>query len=133
MRDGLSLAIVGIDYPNKQGPGRRFELAICVPGEPVNLVLEPRNAIDPNAVAVFSCRGVQLGYLRAERAPLIASMLRNGRLIEAIFQGLQGNAGWARVAFDGSVPTLSPSQDVKPAIADDPDSGFRPDPIWDDE
>jgi hypothetical protein len=38
-----SLAIVGIDYPNKRGPGRRFKLEICLPGEPIELRPEPNN------------------------------------------------------------------------------------------
>jgi hypothetical protein len=41
-----SLAIVGIDYPNKRGPGRRFELEICKPGEPIELRPEPDNPFD---------------------------------------------------------------------------------------
>jgi hypothetical protein len=76
----LSLAIVGIDYPNKRGPARRFELEICQPGEPIELRSEPNNPHDEHAIAVFSCRGIQLGYLascgdRATRRPLSSKRL----------------------------------------------------------
>lgn len=65
----LSLFVVGAGHPNKRGGDRRFEALLCAPGEPIELVPEPRNPADPNAVAVFSIRGVQIGYLTAERAP----------------------------------------------------------------
>lgn len=64
----LSLHVVGAGHPNRRGGDRRFEILLCVPGEPVHLVLEPKNPADPQAVAVFSGRGVQIGYLTAERA-----------------------------------------------------------------
>ena len=82
----LSLAVVGADHPNKRGPGRRFEIEICAPGEPVELILEPNNPADPRAVAVFSVRGVQIGYLSAERCGWIGGMIRIGREPRAIFQ-----------------------------------------------
>lgn len=63
----LSLAVVGAQYPNRDGSDRRFEILLCTPGEPVELVPEPRNRHDENAVAVRSARGVQIGYLTAER------------------------------------------------------------------
>ncbi len=129
-----SVPIVGIDYPNKRGPTRRFELQLCAPGEAVDLVPEPDNPADKYAVAVYSCRGVQLGYITAERAPWIGAQIRAGRECVAIFQGMTERAGWLRVAFDGAQPTLPLPQ---PASRDDrcgadPDSGFYPDPTYDD-
>lgn len=102
----LSLAVVGADYPNKRGPGRRFELSLCKPGEPVQLVPEPKNPADPRAVAVFSCRGVQIGYLTAERCGWIGGMLGGGRDLRAIFQKKTSFGAWIRVAFDGAEPSL---------------------------
>ena len=55
----ISLAVVGGDFPNRRGPSRRFEIEICKPVEPVQLVREPKNPADPRAVAVFSTHGVQ--------------------------------------------------------------------------
>lgn len=124
-----SLAIVGIDYPNKRGPGRRFELEICQPGEPVELRAEPKNKFDEHAIAVFSCRGIQLGYLPSERAVFIGTLWRQGHHITAIFQSLEEKVGWLRVAFDGEVPTLV---EQRPTPSGAEDSGFFPDPIYDD-
>lgn len=126
----MSLAIVGIDYPNKRGPGRRFELELCAPGEPVELRPEPKNPKDEFAVAVYSCRGVQLGYITAERAPRIGAMLREGRDLRAIYQGRSLTAGWLRLAFDGEEPILPVSPVVRPILGDD---GFWPDEIYPDE
>lgn len=130
----LSLAVVGADYPNKRGPGRRFELNICRPGEQVQLVPEPKNPADTRAVAVFSSRGIQIGYLTAERAPWIGTMIANGREVRAIFQKQTGFGAWIRAAFDGVAPTLPADisgDQVHDASAEgDPD--FWPDPEWPD-
>lgn len=126
----LSLAIVGIDYPNKRGPDRRFELAICREGELVELRPEPGNPYDEHAIAVFSCRGIQLGYLPSERAVLIGTYWRQGHTTLAIFQALDAKVGWLRVAFNGEEPSLP-----KPATPTEAryDDGFWPDEIYPDE
>lgn len=126
----LSLAIVGIDYPNKRGPGRRFELEICRPGEPVELRPEPNNKYDEHAIAVFSCRGIQLGYIASERAVFIGTLWRQGHDAVAIFQSWESKIGWLRVAFDGDQPTLPAAQSSKPQSGVD---GFWPDPVYNDE
>lgn len=125
----LSLAVVGADYPNKRGPGRRFEIQICRPGEPVALVPEPKNPADPRAVAVFSARGVQLGYLTAERCGWIGGMLANGREIQAIFQKATNSGAVIRIAFDGETPALP----VERAVEEAADDGFWPDFIPPDD
>lgn len=107
-RPALSLAVVGADHLNKRGPTRRFEIALCLPGEPVELRPEPKNPADENAIAVFSERGVQIGYLTAERAPLIKAMLGRGDEVRAIFQEAVSYGAVIRASFDGEVPTLPP-------------------------
>lgn len=104
----LTLAVVGIDYPNadRSKSSRRMELLMCAPGEPVELRPEPKNKHDEHAVAVFSARGVQVGYLSAERAPYIGKRLKQGEDALAVFQGLEGPAGYVRVRFGGGMPTL---------------------------
>ncbi|WP_380778032.1 HIRAN domain-containing protein [Sphingomonas sp. R86520] len=126
----LSLAIVGIDYPNKRGPARRFELEICRPGEPIELRPEPNNPHDEHAIAVFSCRGIQLGYLASERAVLIGTLRRQGHEAAAIFQALEPKVGWIRVAFDSEEPVLPAPKPHAPEPGAD---GFWPDPVWDDD
>lgn len=130
-----SLAIVGLDFENTSGPSRRFELHMCQRGEPVELRPEPKNPADPQAVAVYSARGIQLGYLSAERAPWIGGMLKNGREIEAVFQEITASGAALRIAFDGAIPelpVLRAREDADTASGADEDSGFWPDEIWDD-
>ena len=124
----ISLAVVGLPYPNKRGPGRRFEAELCTPGEAVELRPEPDNEHDRWAVAVFSCRGIQIGYVNAEKAQWIGGMIREGRDLAVIFQGITYNTAWVRVGFDGHQPELPPQR--PPAI--DEDNDFWPDPTYDD-
>ncbi|AKM11630.1 HIRAN domain-containing protein [Croceicoccus naphthovorans] len=111
----MSLAVVGIDYPNRRGPGRRFELSLCSPGEPVELRREPENPADPRAVAVFSARGIQIGYLTAERCGRIGALIASGVEVRAIFQGIGPTAAWVRAAFHGESPDLPLPPPTDPA------------------
>ncbi|WP_261295523.1 HIRAN domain-containing protein [Sphingomonas hylomeconis] len=80
----LTLAVVGIEYPNadRARSNRRFEIELCAPGDPVELRREPKNVHDRFAVAVFSERGIQMGYLLPNARRGSARSLeraRNGR------------------------------------------------------
>lgn len=101
----MSLAIVGADYPNARGPARRFEIAVCHPGEPVTLKREPRNKHDSRAIGVYSMRDVQIGYVRAEQAQMIGAALDS---VTAIFQRPDTWGAVIRISFDGKVPELPP-------------------------
>lgn len=102
------------------------------PGVPMELRPEPRNRHDPQAVAVFSPAGIQVGYITAERAPWIGSRIRNGDEVHAIYQGLVEAAGYVRVRVGGGQPSLPPAKHAPPhshlgSSAADPDVGFWPD------
>lgn len=99
----MSLAVVGADYPNKRGPGRRFEIAISAPGDPVTLERELKNPADSRAIGVYSVRGVQIGYIPAEQAQWIGGQIA---VIRAIFQRADTFGAVIRVTFDGSAPVL---------------------------
>lgn len=129
--------VVGADYPNPDGSNRRMEVILCKPGEMVELRPEPHNRHDSRAVAVFSMRGVQLGYLTAERCGRIGSLIASGIEIQAVFQRPAPFGAWIRVAFNGDVPAVeadpTPDDRVQERRADfDHDPGFFPDPVWDD-
>lgn len=128
----LSLAVVGIDFdnPGKDAVGRRFEIAMCSPGEPVELRPEPTNKHDPRAVAVYSFRGIQIGYLTAERCGWIGAKIRNGEDVVAIFQEVASSAAIIRVRFDGQQPTLPPPRAPEDDGIDHDmvDDDFEPDP-----
>lgn len=88
---------------------------MTLPGESIKLIREPKNKHDSNAIAVMSPRGVQLGYINAERAPYIGGRMARGEDAEAIFQALDGGLAFIRVRFGGGAPTLPPPSDKPPS------------------
>jgi len=129
------LLIVGADFPNKgKSPGRRFEIALCAPGDPLELRPEPDNPADEHAIAVYSERGVQLGYISSQRAVRIAQLFRQGHTITAIFQEATRFGAVARVSLDGTVPDLpSPTPGAEVPVARfDPEPDWYPDEMWPD-
>lgn len=126
----ITLAVVGAPFANADGSNRKFEIMLCKPGELVELRPEPKNKKDPRAVAVFSCRGVQLGYLSAERAGRIGSIIRSEREVQAVFQDESHFGAWIRVAFDGQQPIVAANRGPPPQ---EPDTGWFPDEIWPEE
>ena len=112
----MSLAVVGIAYANADGSSRKANIERMRPGDPIELVPEPDNEHDRYAVAVVDGHGRQLGYVTAERAPRIGSLIREGRELRAVFQGVAQTGAWIRVAFDGDEPIVSkmdePEEDV---------------------
>lgn len=121
----LSLAVVGLEYPNADGSDRRFEAELCPPGERVDLVPEPKNPVDPRAVAVISARGVQIGYLTAARCGWIGGRIAAGEDFQALFQELRGSVAVIRVRFGGGAPALPtrdrPMRDAEVEFYADPD------------
>lgn len=134
----MSLAVVGAQYPNSDGSDRRFEILLCKSGEPVQLRPEPNNRHDEQAVAVFSVRNVQLGYLTAERCGRIGAIIRAGREVHAFFQRKTEFGAWIRVAFDGELPIVQEFReaDGRQVNCDevvDREPVFYPDEIWPDD
>jgi len=57
-------------------------------------------------------RGTNLGYVSAERAPLIGKRMKEGETI-AVFQPMHGSGAYIRIRFGGGIPTLpDPVPDV---------------------
>ncbi|WP_337587815.1 HIRAN domain-containing protein [Sphingomonas phyllosphaerae] len=136
----FTVSIVGIDFPNEDRAksNRRSELLMLPPGVPMELRPEPRNRHDPQAIAVFSPAGVQVGYITAERAPWMGSRIRNGEDVRAIYQGLVGSSGYLRVRVGGGDPSLppvafAPEKPRDPQELAEAGDGFWPDddgPEW---
>jgi len=123
----FSLPAVGEWFDNEDGTSRQAELALCAPGEQVHLVREPENPHDRMAVAVFSCRGVRVGYLRRDRAVWIGSKMDRGYDVRAIVERVKGSH--LPDATLGLVMRVS----LDPDVADEPElpaashfgSGYR--------
>ncbi|AQA00706.1 hypothetical protein BWQ93_06040 [Sphingopyxis sp. QXT-31] len=104
----ITLPIRALNFPNARVPTRRFAAELLVPGDKVELRAEPKNPADPNAIAIDSPEGVQLGYLPAGRAPFVGLQQSRGD-VWAIFQGLNEYGAFVRIAFNGEAPTLPPT------------------------
>lgn len=129
----LSLHVVGANHSNADGSNRRFEILLCVPGEPIELLPEPKNPADPSAIAVVSARHIQIGYLTADRAPWIGSMLRNGRELQAVFQEATQPGAAIRIGFDGEVPVLPRCDRKRHAEVTTEEVDFWPDELPSDD
>ncbi|NNM78566.1 hypothetical protein HJG53_16890 [Sphingomonas sp. ID1715] len=134
MPSELSLAVVGAAHANADGSNRRFEILLCAPGDPVELRPEPSNNADPHAIAVFSSRGVQIGYVTAERAPWIGSKMSAGADLRAVFQRAIDFGALVRVNLEGEDPILPSARKPRDEANREPDeSGFWPDYIPPDD
>ena len=134
----LSVKIVGANHPNADGGNRRSEIAFSDAGEPMELRPEPKNPHDEHAIAAYSARGFQIGYVASERAVLLKGLMRDGHAVTAIFQDVATWGAIARVGID-CAPVLPPpaattdhdhDHDEQPPAAD-PD--FWPDYIPPDD
>ncbi len=84
------LRLVGERFDNEDGSSRQAELALCKAGEAVDLVREPHNPHDPSAVAVYSARRVQIGYIGADRTAWIGSKLDRGYPMRVTIDKVKG-------------------------------------------
>lgn len=126
----ITLPIVGVLFPNKRGMARRFAVDLLRPGEQVELRREPKNPADPNAIAVHSAVGVQMGYIPAERAPYIGMMMSRGQVL-AIFQGSDDSGAFIRIGFD-EPPVLPDIASGFERPSAEPQQDWWPDPEWPD-
>lgn len=109
----FSLPACGEFYENEDGTSRQEELALCQPGDWLQLVREPDNPHDSLAVAIITTRGVRVGYLRRDRAMWIGSKIDRGYDVRAIVERIKGArlAGSTlglvmRLNMDGEEPEL---------------------------
>jgi HIRAN domain len=75
--DRHNLNIVGESFDNPDGASRQLEIKRCREGESVTLRAEPENKFSDQAIAVFSCRNVQIGYIGSEHCEWVARLMRN--------------------------------------------------------
>jgi len=118
----LSLAVVGARFDNPLRKGkptgnRQSEILMCEPGETVTLEHEPKNLVDGKAIAVVSSRGVQIGYIVADRTVLIHKAWEAARDVRAVFQEAITGGAAIRVAFDRDPVLPPPSKRLPPQPA----------------
>lgn len=85
----IKTKIAGVTHDNRQRIIKEYVRA----GQPLLLLRELDNPVDPDAVAVWLPLGKkrhQLGYLSADRAEIIAPLLDDGWSAEAVVQAVTG-------------------------------------------
>lgn len=106
--------------------GDREEMVLALkPGEELLLDREPDNRHDPNAVAVYA-RGVQVGYLPASRAELIADFMDHGKEVQCRVLDVHdyelddGETAYGARLFIGAIPEESSEEprEEKPGWAE---------------
>ncbi|MBX7482006.1 HIRAN domain-containing protein [Qipengyuania sp. 6D47A] len=79
----VRLAVAGCQFENHDGSSRQEELRRCRAGEAVALTAEPDNPKHVGAIAVYSCRDIQIGYLRRRDAEWLTDQLMEGTGLSA--------------------------------------------------
>jgi hypothetical protein len=64
--------VVGLFFENRDGSDRLQAALVCAPDEQLDLIAEPDNPFDPNAIAVHHQNGLQIGYLPRELAGIVS-------------------------------------------------------------
>jgi hypothetical protein len=83
--------VVGVSYRNNDGSDRRTIIRHCrVPAE-LQLVPEPNNPFDSNAIGVRRANGEPLGYLNQRLAADMHRWIGNGQHWVAVLTGIMGN------------------------------------------
>jgi hypothetical protein len=91
-KDGQMLTkVVGDSHVNDDGSSRQEIITRCKPGDALTLKSEPHNQYDPNAVAVLTRNGEQIGYLSRDRALFLKPYLDSaGGALPAVIREITG-------------------------------------------
>lgn len=81
--------IAGITFDNENGRARQDVLADCSEGEMLQLIADPDNPYDSNAVKVCRLSGDQLGFVPAWISPEIYKLAEKGYAPNAILMHIE--------------------------------------------
>jgi MFS superfamily sulfate permease-like transporter len=82
--------VSGVTRQNDDGSDRQQILKRCRDGEKLDLVRDPKNPYDENAIRVCRKNGEQLGFISAETAEQLARKIDSGMKIEAEIANITG-------------------------------------------
>ncbi len=82
--------LAGVSKLNSDGTSRQEYIQMLDPEEGLELVRQPENSYDPNAVAVFDSTGNQIGYLSSQVAAEIAPEIDRGMFVECYVVEITG-------------------------------------------
>lgn len=75
--------VVGVTKTNPDGRRRQEIIKWLRPLDKIELVREPSNAYDVNAIKVISSKGQQIGYIDSNRASELAPQIDKGYQVES--------------------------------------------------
>lgn len=82
----------GKSFANHDGSSSQLEPARCRPGDGIDLIREPTNPRDPQAVVLITRRGVRIGYLARRDARWLAPLIDAGQTVNATVATVQCRA-----------------------------------------
>jgi hypothetical protein len=80
------LKVVGVTFPNADGSSRREIITSMVGDERIDLVREPNNQYDPNAIKILA-NDKQIGYIGRDYASIMAPLMDGGIGFTAVVKG----------------------------------------------
>lgn len=109
--DNPSLPVQPIYYGFVAGtPHAKPDISILTVGDPVNLIAEPQNQYDPEAIMVHHEKAGKLGYIPKMHTYLIHAEINAGDKFTATITELNPSRKWSEITIcvlplDDSVPT----------------------------
>ena len=96
----IRLPVVGVSHPNNDGSSRQDIIRKIEVGEPLELVREPTNMYDQNAVMVRHELG-QIGYVSRDAALILAGILDTKGRLTAQVAAVFGKHNKSRLRYAG--------------------------------
>jgi len=84
--------VAGVTHENRDGTSRQEILKRCEVRELLQLVPEPDNPVDPDAIAVLRQNGQQLGYLDKRLASETHNRIKKGEHWQAMLTAVTGRS-----------------------------------------
>ncbi|EGY24595.1 hypothetical protein DA2_3211 [Desulfovibrio sp. A2] len=109
------LPVAGVTHVNNDGVGRQNILRHMRQWEAVDIIPEPDNPHDPNALRIMAGMG-QIGYIPKEQAAIIADWMRHGWGAMAKLSALYGGEGkpyGAKIDMLLTQPPNTPAEQFK--------------------
>lgn len=107
--------LVGVTQKNRDGSARQEVLKACCVGDPLDLVTEPTNRFDPDALAVRRRGGQQVGYVPAELSGALTRLIEHGARAAAEVLRIEG--GTAEEPTRTVAIRITVEQDVDSTVA----------------
>lgn len=86
--------LAGVSKKNSDGSSRQKIIEECVwKGHPLDLIPEPDNPYDKNAVGVWWSKDRQIGYLSAQVAETVSPLISQGIPVSAVVTDVTGGDG----------------------------------------